>query len=115
MATAIHVARRLDQQCIAKFCRCRIPFARFLPSQSRFVSEKIDHHKADVVAGARVFGTRVAQASDQANRFFVHNREFENAEYRQSTARAARTSDLLLLLFFFWSRSATLAACSRSA
>jgi hypothetical protein len=32
------------------------------------VSEKIDNHKADVVASARVFGTRIAQACDETNR-----------------------------------------------
>src|SRR5207247_9692546 len=68
MAAPVHVTGRLNQRNIAKSCRSRIPFARFLPSRSGFVREKIDNHEADVMASARVFGARIAQACNQANR-----------------------------------------------
>src|SRR5437588_6506486 len=82
MAAAIHVTCRLDQKCVAKFCRCRVPFAWFLPSQPALVREKIDNHEPDVVASVRVLRARIAQACDQANAwsFLFHVRSIRNPQ-----------------------------------
>src|SRR5207237_10789141 len=98
MAAAIHVARRLDQERIPKFCRSRVPFARSLPSESAFVSKKIRNHEANVVASIRVFGAGVAQACDQANRFLFYCRAIE---IRSRCCSGSDKSILLLWLFFF--------------
>src|SRR4029453_10390633 len=101
LPAAIHVARRLHEQRIAKLCRRRVRLVRFFPLQAGFVREKIDNHEADVVTRARVFRSGIAEAGDQANRFVFHKCETREAENRQSNAGAARTSDLLFAFFFF--------------
>src|SRR5207237_7034194 len=99
MATAIHVARRLDQERIPKFCRSRVPFARSLPSESAFVSKKIRNHEANVVASMHVFGAGGAQACDQANRLLFHCRAIE---IRNQCQCGSDKSILPLSLFFLW-------------
>src|SRR5207245_10914459 len=76
------------------------------PSESAFVSKEIGNHEANVVASMRVFGAGVAQACDQANRFLFHCRAIEIRNHCQS---GSDKSILLLWLFFFWGRNATLA------
>src|SRR5260370_8402767 len=110
MAATIHVARRLDQERMPKFCRSRVRFGRSLPSESAFVSKKIGNHEANVVASMRVFGAGVAQTCDQANRLLFHCRAIEIRNQCQS---GSDKSILLLWLFFFWSLFATLAPLCR--
>src|SRR5437899_11622638 len=107
MAATIHVARRLDQERIPKFCRSRVPFARSLPSESAFVSKKIGNHEANVVASMRVFGAGVAPACDQAKRLLFHSRAIAIRNQSQS---GSDQSILLLWLFFVCSPCATLAS-----